>query len=271
MTIEELRIRFYALQKEYRQLMDLLTDKQFDKKYINYRGFDASPSYLIYQPKVLFLGYNPTGSKDWMLWDEKGNHKPLVPHTEETELMFFSRNGARKENAEWYKFNVQENNKLPRQMIDLMYVLASKINPKKDNEKGSNMEPYWAQSFKETMMYLNLYPVATKDGNTMISLFRTICKEKAIPKEWKNSEWGLRKYLIRIMHQMVKLIDPRLVVCMGSQTFHDYTYSARQKHLINEVFTNPNYNNIIGFSRKGSWDGNIPNIAEAIYQRAFRE
>lgn len=271
MTKEEFRIRFFEIQKGYYPIMDLLTNKQSDKKYIDYRGFDASPSYLIYRPKVLFLGYNPTGSRDWMLWDKKGNHKKLEPHIDETELMFFTRNGARKKNAEWYELNVQENNKLPRQMVDLMYNLAYKIDPEKGNEKGSNKEPYWAKSFKETMMYLNLYPVATKDGKTMISLFRTICKECDIPEVCKGNEWNLRKYFIHIMHQMVELINPKLIVCMGSQAFHDYTYSSRKKHSINEIITHTGYDNLIGFSRKGTWDVNISNIAEAIYQKAFRE
>ena len=70
---------------------------------------------------------------------------------------------------------------------------------------------------------------------------------------------------------MIKLIDPKLIVCMGSQTFHDYTYSSRKKHSIKEIFTHPEYDNIIGFSRKGSWDGNIHNIAKEIYKRVFRE
>ncbi len=58
---------------------------------------------------------------------------------------------------------------------------------------------------------------------------------------------------------------------MGSQTFHDYTYSPRYKHSINEVFTDSKYDNLIGFSRKGAWDVNIPNIAKAIYERAYCE
>lgn len=269
MTKEELRIRFYELQDRYHPLMDLLTSRQFDKEYINYKGFDASPSYLVSQPKVLFLGYNPSGSRDWMLWDKNGEHEKLEPHTNETELMFFTRNGARKKNAEWYELNVQENNKLPRQMVDLMFELADLIDPKKGNERGSNKEPYWAKSFKETMMYLNLYPVATKDGKSMVSLFRTVCKESVIPEECKGNEWNVRKYFIHIMHQMVELLNPKLIVCMGSQTFHDYTYSSRKKHSIKGVFTHPGYVNLIGFSRKGSWDGNIPNIAKEIYQRAF--
>lgn len=268
MTQEELRKRFVELQNQYNPIKDLLNKKQFDKEYVFYRGFDASPSFLIHQPVVLFLGYNPTGSSDYMLWDEKGNHKRLIPHTDETELMFFQKNGARKKNAEWYKFNVQENNKLPRQMVDLMYELATKIYGK-DNEKGTNREPFWADDFKKTMMYLNLYPVATKDGKTMISLFRTICKEDDIPMKCKSSEWHLRLFFIEVMHQMIDLIKPKLIVCMGSQTFHDYTRTARRKHSINEVFSNPNYKNIIGFSRKGSWDGNIHNIAEEIYRRAY--
>ena len=42
-------------------------------------------------------------------------------------------------------------------MVDMMYELACLIDPEKGNERGSNKEPYWAKSFKETMMYLNLF------------------------------------------------------------------------------------------------------------------
>ena len=140
MTKEELRIRFYALQKEHRPIMDMLTEKQYD--YPEYMGFDAAPSKLIFQPKVLFLGYNPAGGKDW--WRFAPEHKPhlfLWPHLTEDTIFFFKRNSARKENAEWYELDKPVNNKFPRQMVDLLYELAALKYPEKTNEKGSNQKP----------------------------------------------------------------------------------------------------------------------------------
>lgn len=269
MTKEELRIRFYALQKEYRPIMDILTEKQYD--YPEYLGFDARPSTLHFQPKMLFLGYNPAGGVDWWRLEEKHNpHLFLWPHLNEDRIMFFQKNAARKD-GEWFEINKKENNSFPRQIIKLLYDLADLVYSDRNNEYGTNQEPFWAKEFENDMMYLNLYPVATNDGETMISLFRKLCKEDNVPDCCKIDEWHLRMYFINIMHRMIKLIDPKLIVCMGSQTFHDYTYSSRKKHSIKEIFTHPEYDNIIGFSRKGSWDGNIHNIAKEIYKRVFRE
>lgn len=265
MTKEELRIGFYALQKEYRPIMDILTEKQYD--YPEYLGFDATPGRLIVQPKVLFMGYNPAGGADWERFNESP-HLFLWPHLNENKTMFFRKNAARKD-GEWYQFNKKENNSFPRQIIELLYKLAALVYPCFSKEYGTNEKPSWAKGFEDSMMYLNLYPVATKDGKTMVSLFRKIYKEENIPECCKRDEWHLRMYFIGIMHRMIKLIDPKLIVCMGSQTFHDYTYSSRYSHSINDVFTDPNYDNLIGFSREGSWDGNIPNIAEEIYKRAY--
>jgi hypothetical protein len=270
MTKEELRIRFYALQKEYRPIMDFLTENQYN--YPEYRGFDASPNNLIYKPKVLFLGYNPAGGKDWWRFDPK--HQPhlfLWPHLTETDLFFFNKNSARKENAEWYELDKPVNNKFPRQMVDLLYELAALKYPEKSNEKGSNQKPSWADEFKQSIMFMNLYPVATKDGEAMVSLFRKICKENNTLAHCEQDEWHLRMFFIGVMRQMIKLIDPKVIVCMGSQTFHDYTYSPRETHSLDEILTDSRYDNLIGFSRQGSWDRNIPNIAKEIFNRGFNE
>lgn len=266
MTDIELRNGFFELQKEFTPFKDFLIENQFKELYKDFRGFDASPSKLIFQPKVLFLGYNPTGSKDWQLL-EHHPHLPLEPHLNEERLMFFQWNSARK-GADWFQLDKQPNNSLPRQIVDLLYNLVSLCHPERNNEKGTNKEPYWSKEFENQMMFLNLYPIATKDGKTMVSLFKKICKEDSFTKKFKN-EWQLRMFFIGIMHRMIKLIDPNLIICMGAQTFHDYTYSIRQKHSIKEIFTSPKYDNIIGFSRKGSWEGNIPNLAQEIYKRAF--
>ena len=267
MTKEELRIRFYALQKEYRPIMDMLTEKQYD--YPEYLGFDAAPSKLIIQPKVLFLGYNPAGGKDWWRFDPK--HKPhlfLWPHLNEDRLMFFRRNAARKD-GEWFETNKKENNPFPRRIVKLLYDLADLVYSDRSNEYGTNQEPFWAKEFENVMMYLNLYPIGTKDEKTMISLFRKICKENNTLAHCEQGEWHLRLFYIGIMHQMIKLINPKLIVCMGSQTFFDYTYSQHYEHSIDDILKDSRYDNLIGFSRKGSWDRNSQNIAKAIYQKAF--
>ena len=272
MTKEELRIRFYALQKEYRPIMDFLTENQY--KYPEYRGFDAGPSKLIFQPKVLFLGYNPAGGKDWWRFDP--THQPhlfLWPHLNEDILFFFKDNSARKQNGKWYELSKKVNNKFPSQIIDLLYDLAALKYPEKRNEKGSNKRPSWADEFEQSIMFMNLYPVATKNEKTMISLFGKIYKEISIPDFYKQDEWHLRMFFVSIMQKKIELVAPKLIVCMGTRTFHDYTYLPRKKHSLYEILIDSRYDNLIGFPRRtkeGTWDKNIPNIAKEIFNRAFK-
>lgn len=261
-----LKEQFFALQNQYRPLMDILTIKQdYYRKEYGYRGFDASPSTLIYQPKILFLAYNPSGGKDW---EKLQNNLPLEPHLNETGLMFFDNWGARK--GEWYKLNKSVNNPFPRKIVDLLYELASLMYPDRNNEKGTNERPFWAVDLENSpmsMMFLNLYPIATPNGSTLISLCKRLCKEESIPERCKKQEWDLRQYMIDIMRQMIELIDPKVVVCMGAQTFHDYTKTERSEHSLHEILSTPKFPNVIGFSRRGAWESNIPNIAKEIYDR----
>lgn len=263
MNITELKETFFELQSQYKQFIDVLMEKQelYRTKY-DFRGIEASPSPLIYQPNILFLGYNPAGGRDWRQLKE---NLPLTPHLKEEEIMFFRKNTARR--GEWFELNKPMNNPFPCKIVNLLYELASLIYPEQSNEKGTNKEPHWAHNREMSMMYLNLYPIATTNGNALISLCKKLCRENGIPADCQKSEWEVRRYMVRIMHQMVKLLDPKVVVCMGAQTFHDYTYTSRKNHSIHDILTSENYPNVIGFSRRGAWDGNISHIAKEIYQR----
>lgn len=266
MNAIELKKAFFELQGQYKPFMDVLIEKQelYRKEY-GFKGIEASPSPLIYQPNILFLGYNPAGGRDW--WQLKKN-LPLVPHLAEEEIMFFRENTARK--GKWFELDKPVHNPFPCKIIHLLYELASLVYPGQRNGKGTNQKPHWAENMETSpmsMMYLNLYPIATSNGNALISLCKKLCQEKEIPAGCQKSEWEVRRYMIHIMHQMVKLLDPKVVVCMGAQTFHDYTCTSREKHSIHDILTTENYPKVIGFSRRGAWDGNIPRIAKEIYHR----
>ena len=268
--VKNQREQFYALQGKYKPIIDILTDKQeiYRKKY-QFKGIITGTSPFIYRPQILFLGYNSSGGENYdKLHCEK--YIPLEPRLNEDNLMFFKRNSARGNNSEWYKLNQPVNNAFPRKIVDLLYELATLIYPEKNNEKGTNQEPFWVKNMDNSlmsMMYINLYPIATPDGNSLIRLLGHLKREEGIPECCKKKEWNLRKYMVEIMHQMVNVIEPKVIVCMGSQTFHDYTYTKRERHLINDILTDKKRPNIIGFSRKGAWETNIPNIAKAIYYR----
>ncbi len=264
------REQFYALQRKYKPIIDILTDKQkiYREKY-RFKGITTGASPFIYRPQILFLGYNSSGGENYdKLHSEE--YIPLEPRFNEEKLMFFSQNSARKNNGKWYELNQPVNNAFPRKIVDLLYKLATLIYPEKNNEKGTNQEPFWAKNMANSlmsMMYINLYPIATPDGNSLIKLLGQLKREEGIPECCKKKEWNLRKYMVEIMHQMVNVIEPKVIVCMGSQTFHDYTYTQRKRHSINDILTDEKHPNVIGFSRKGAWETNIPNIAKAIYYR----
>lgn len=262
------REQFYALQRKYKPIIDILTDKQkiYIEKY-RFKGIITGASPFIYRPQILFLGYNSSGGENW---EKLRENIPLEPRLNEDKLMFFKWNSARKK-SEWYALNQHVNNAFPHKIIDLLYELATLVYPERNNEKGTNQEPFWAKNMANSlmsMMYINLYPIATPDGNSLIKLLSRLKKEEGIPPEcYKKKEWNLRKYMVEIMRQMVNVIEPKVIVCMGSQTFHDYTYTERKHHSINDILTHEKYPNVIGFSRKGAWETNIPNIAKAIYNR----
>ena len=106
----------------------------------------------------------------------------------EETIFFFKENSARKQNAKWFELDKPVNNKFPRQMIDLMYELATKVYPDRSNEKGTNKKPFWAEDFEKSMVFMNLYPVATNDGEAMISLFKKVIQQIDIPDSCKQDE-----------------------------------------------------------------------------------
>lgn len=265
---EELKKQFFEITNLYKPFLDILCNPEKQKIYRNkyqYKGFELSPSPIIFQPKILFLGYNPAGGRDWKILQSK-EYKPLEPHLEECEPTFFRRNSAR--NGEWYELNKQVKSSFPRKMVDLLYNLAALIYPERNNERYTNQKPFWAKDLYDgpmSLMFLNLYPIATPSGKDLIKLCNKLRKENNVPEEWKANEWEVRKYMIRIMYKIVKLLHPQLIVCLGSQTFHDYTYTTREKHSLNEILVYSSQ--IIGFSRKGAWENNLDNIVHAIYER----
>lgn len=265
---EPLKTQFYEIAKLYKPFLDILCDPEKQKFYrskYQYKGFELSPSPIIYQPQILFLGYNPAGGRDWYILQSK-EYKPLNPHFEECKPTFFRRHSAR--NGEWYELNKQCIAPFPRKMVDLLYKLAALVYPDKNNERGTNQEPFWAKDLYEgpmSLMFLNLYPIATPSGSELIKLCNKLRKENNVPEKWKKNEWEVRRYMVHIMHRIVELLQPKLIVCLGAQTFHDYTYTERKKHALEDILTYGSH--IIGFSRRGAWEKNLDNIAYAIYER----
>lgn len=53
-------------------------------------------------------------------------------------------------------------------------------------------------------------------------------------------------------------MEPKLIVCMGAETYHDFTYDSRETHKdVDGIFYNKSHLNVIGFERprkgKNSW------------------
>ena len=76
----------------------------------------------------------------------------------------------------------------------------------------------------------------------------------------------MQKYFIDLVHKLVELVQPKVVVCMGTQAFNDFTYTNTSKK--DKVFETM-YDGIpiIGFNRNGNWSNAIPAISELICKK----
>ena len=65
------------------------------------------------------------------------------------------------------------------------------------------------------------------------------------------------------IERLIRLVNPKVIVCLGTQAFNDLTYTSSKKKAT--VFRGSKYTYpIIGFSRKWGWNKFIPDIAQAI-------
>lgn len=275
--------QYMKIEDRYSKIVNLLESKKDTVVYRGfYKGFYTLNGPLINNPDILFIGINP-GAGAWKEINSQSgtNNTPLrmLGHDESffSELDWFQNNTARgnwgkgKENKgyAWYQRDKPVNNQFPANMIDILFAIAEEKYP--DIEVSTNVEPEWGNEIKSSIMVTNLYPMITDRTNQLNTLFSALKKENALKELWntdgkKTKDWDVQKYFISTTHELVKLIKPKVIVCMGVQAYNDFTYTSFKKN--KEVFsTTDNDIPVIGFKRVQNWRYLIPSIATMILMK----
>lgn len=238
MTQLDLYKEFYGLENEYRPLMDELTYNQGNYKKTGYKGWVWLQSKLIYQPDILFIGYNPGQSKG-------GVKDFYFPITGERQFACFEDNNAYynypRELAtglptRWYERNQPQNNDFYVQFLDIIWRCAEELYSNGCIQKKSKV-PQWFKTVEEKVSFINLYPMATKSINILTSLLKEIYEKHPEiilglydekPREEKKKQPILIDYEIKFpfiyrVQKIQKWMEPKLTVCLGTGTFEDFT------------------------------------------------
>lgn len=290
MEEKELLEKYREIESKIIPIKDLLESKKDIDRYKGlYKGIITVQSPLRFQPEILFIGIN-AGDGAFNILDPSKNETPLRMLGENemcfTELNWYEKGNSRggtndkKEwvKYEWYQRNQKINNRFPKNMIDLLYETAKLKFPDQYNlEKyDHNKEPFWTKTFGKSVMCTNIYPIATTNISDLSKIHDSLAQEEDLQKLWEESRsndkpiniWTVRKYFIRLLDELIRLVQPKIIVCMGTTAFNDFTYQSDKGNKI--YFTNKKigYKNIpvIGFSRRGQWSSLIPEIAKQIIE-----
>jgi hypothetical protein len=271
--------KYKEIEKTLFPIKDFLLEKKEEKNYKElFKGFITQNGPVINSPDILFIGINPgEGAFTSTNNNNKGNdiiYPVRLTDNEHTELFLFERNNAyggkynsKWQSFEWYQRDKKINNIFTKRMIDLLDNIALLRYPEDYKQFPSNNDepPFWYEMLGKQLMYINLYPIASKDTSDLNKLFNLLCKENEILKNLglktvKNWELGL--HFIKAVDKLVKLISPKVIVCLGTQAFNDFTFTTekRKRIQIAEKHNIP----VIGFSRKGNWSILIPKISDLI-------
>ena len=258
MTDDErkLRLEFYKLEKYYRPLFDLYTENQ--SEYPEYHGSTTLDSYLVYQPDVLILGYNPAHGK-YQDYKKEGAH---LVYTGERPFGLFEWGNANKK-AAWYAMNEKTENSYPKNILHFLFKLAEL---RKWGTQAPNDKPTWGKKAEEKIMLMNLYPIGTKDGKTLRNLFAETLKEiSTLYGQHFEDDWAFRAHLVRKLHIFIEnFVKPKAILCLGKSTISDYSWNAYKKSEYEGVFVAKNYKNVVGVSRTGTWTNRAKNAAYLI-------
>ena len=192
------------------------------------------------------------------------------------QLNWYEQGNSRKEKSEWFQRDKKVNNNFPKNMIDLLYEVARIKNLESDRVED-NGRPLWFNDFGQKIMFTNLYPIVTTDIKDLNKVHERLAKETELKACWESvrfkdenvSNWVVRKYFIKRVDELVKLIMPKIIVCIGKSAFNDFTFSTNNKGKVISKMRRIGENDypVIGFSRTGSWSGLIPEIAKLIVEK----
>lgn len=279
----ELISRYYEIEQEILPVMKFLEGHKHEEAYKElYKGFITLQSPLLSNPEILFLGINP--GQGVFIENKNNGIKDTIrifkPDKSE-ELDWYKngnarcqkRNGKWSKGYEWYERNKGINNKFGAKMIDLLYEIADLKYP--DETLKSDGVPLWFGTFGQKIMFTNLYPIATENTDGLKKIMNLLKIQTELNTLFKNpkDEWEVRRYFVQRIRDLVKLVKPKVIVCIGFTAFDDFTYNQKKRKYVDgggkrivESESNEFDIPVLGFSRKGSWEKLIPKIAMEIYK-----
>ena len=286
MTQKLLETEYQKIENNLQPIIEFLEkNKEKDTYNQKYKGITTMLSPLKYRPDILFLGINPgPGAYREQNQTTNTNITPLKMLNKNEEhfkqLDWFKKNtsrGAKKnghwEAYDWFQRDKPINNIFPSRMIDILYNVAELKHP--DSVVKDNEEPSWSNEIQEKIVVTNLYPIVTDDTSVLSKIFTSLLKEKDLKPFFKKynikSNWDLRLYFItHYLDNIISLIKPKVIVCMGHTSYKDFTYT-KQTNLDKIIETTKKINNddykVISFTRSGNWFSLIEEISNRIFNK----
>jgi len=286
MTNEQLLIKYSEIERKIQPIVEFLEENKTKYKDL-YKGIITLQSPIVFQPEILFLGVNP-GEGAYRVLNNQNSKKKNTPlrmigkdETFLTELNWYELGNARGgwikekwQSYEWYKRDKVVNNSFPKQMIDLLYEIGKHKYPNEFKSVGysNDTEPFWYNTLGKSIMYSNLYPIATTNITDLYKILNSIAKVNQLNLLWENQEnpnnWDVRKFFIKLTDELIDLVKPKIIVCLGKSAFDDFLF---KKHDNNKKVYKSKKNNIsvIGFSRQGNWSGLLSEVADKIVKANY--
>lgn len=270
--------KYIEIEKKLIPIKDLLLSKIDNEKYQRlFKGFITENGPIINSPDILFIGINP-GAGAYISANNSDKTNELIYPVKLTtgknnELFLFEKNNAyggvynKKWNSfEWYQRDKKVNNVFTKRMIDLIDNFARLQYPLQYEQSpwNNNEPPFWYNDISKQLMYINLYPIATTNTSDLHKIFNLLCKDKDILAHFgvkSITNWKLRLEFISIVDEFIKLVSPKVIVCLGNQAFNDFNYTRmKDKTFFAEKYNIP----VVGFTRRGNWSPLIPKVSELI-------
>jgi hypothetical protein len=297
MNENELLLEYAKIENKFQPIVEVLDQKKNDHNYLKrYKGITTIKSPLVYKPKVLFIGINEGQGRYKELNNGNSNEikypKRMLGEGNDNSC-FKTNNWFEKNNAfggwnnekdwikyNWYQTDKKVNNIFTANSIDLLCRLAELIYPEEHKKSPitTNKEPFWFEDINKSIMVTNLYPISTENTGDLNKICTYLSKEPSLKEFWakefpnkKINSWLVRIFFIRRVNELIALINPQVIVCMGTTTFKDFTYGkmkVNKKKIFetNHTISDKEYP-VIGFSRSGNWSHLMPKLAELIFSK----
>lgn len=273
-------------------IKDFLHDKLYNRKYEKlYKGFLPLQSPIVYEPEIFFLGYNPGAGAYCEAKNNKEEEPPVRILTRkddsftQVELDWYKDGVAYgkflnpKEKKEWksykwYQTDKKVNNDFPVRMLKLLNEVAKIKFPMEQND--FTHIPSWYQTLGKNIIYYNLYPIATTNISDLSKIHTLLSKEKSLLKYWQQNigkekrinNWVVKKYFIEIVTDLIELTRPKIIVCIGVETFNDFCFTKRNRksNLFKERRIKERIYPVVGIDRSGNWSGRLSELAQKIVE-----